>query len=289
MRVPVKAKTTLSSAILITVLMSISVPANALDFGSWRYGNFDFSRFMEKFAKAIKRQERLVTEEAARIAAEEDSRLAAEEAARIAAEEEARLAAEEAARVAAEEETRLAVEEAARIAAEEEARLAAEEAARITAEEEARLAAEEAARITAEEEIRLAAEEAARIAAEEETRLAAEEAARLVAEEESRLAAEQAADSSVALSWTFPTVRADGSQLSAAEISGFEIYYYREGDSESEGSVVDVPALDGDSNSVSEYIATELSSGTYHFAIAAYDNDALYSNLSSEVSVVIAP
>jgi len=136
------------------------------------------------------------TEEAARVAAEEEAmaKAAAEEAERIRVVQEARRKAEEeeTARLQAEEEVRIAaaveterkrIKEDARIKAEEE------EAARLQAEEEARVAAAilkaaaaESARIKAEEAVvKAQEEEIARIQAEEEARLAAEEEAKTIA------------------------------------------------------------------------------------------------------------
>jgi uncharacterized membrane protein YqiK len=166
--------------------------------------------------------------------------------------------------------------------------LAAEEAARLAAEEEAaRLAAEESARLAAEEEAaRLAAEEAARLAAEEEAaRLAAEEAARLAAEEEAaRLAAEEAAaqKGSANLSWGIPTVRQDGSLLSATELSKYEIYVTADTTDESSVITIDDPMQ-------TTYTVPDLSPDVYHIAMSAVDNNGLYSELSAVIDVTISP
>lgn len=85
----------------------------------------------------------------------------------------------------------------------------------------------------------------------------------------------------ISLSWNAPTTRADNTALTANEIGGYEIYYYLDGTPIGDGEVATVN--DGSTN----YTTPALSAGTYHFAIATYDTNMVYSDLSTPVSATI--
>mgnify|MGYP000471734064 CR=1 FL=1 len=85
----------------------------------------------------------------------------------------------------------------------------------------------------------------------------------------------------ITLSWSAPTTRADNSPLPSDEIGGYEIYYYLDGTSIDDGQVVNL------SNSTTSFTTPPLSNGTYHFAIATFDTNMIYSDLSDPVSATI--
>ena len=84
---------------------------------------------------------------------------------------------------------------------------------------------------------------------------------------------------SVTLSWTTPSSRVDGNPLPLTEIGGYEIYYFMEGSSQGEGETLLV--ADPMANQVT---TPRLVAGTYYFAIASYDVDGIYSELSDYVT-----
>lgn len=76
------------------------------------------------------------------------------------------------------------------------------------------------------------------------------------------------------VSWTIPTTRADGTALSVAELSGYEVYYTND-----TGSVsVAVPVSGGSTVSA---VVSNLTSGNYYFSISAIDSSGLKSALST--------
>ena len=85
----------------------------------------------------------------------------------------------------------------------------------------------------------------------------------------------------ISLNWNAPTTRADNSPLVASDIGGYEIYYYLDGSSINDGQVVTVD--DGSTT----YTTPPLNPGTYHFAIATYDTNQVYSDLSPPVTATI--
>ena len=85
----------------------------------------------------------------------------------------------------------------------------------------------------------------------------------------------------VTLSWSVPTVREDGSPLLLTEISRYEIYYFVEGDPVSD-AVINI-----DEPSATEHSVEGLSSGTYHFSIATFDESGQSSAISETVSATI--
>ena len=86
---------------------------------------------------------------------------------------------------------------------------------------------------------------------------------------------------SVTLTWSPPTTRENGTVLPASEIDGYEIYYFMDGEDENDGTVV---SIEGGSTTRTDL---RLSTGTYHFAIAAVDIRGLVSENSDPVSIDI--
>jgi hypothetical protein len=83
--------------------------------------------------------------------------------------------------------------------------------------------------------------------------------------------------SRVLLSWNAPTSRTDGTFLPVTELQGYRIYY---GSSEDSLSVL----VDLNDDSITEYTVDTLPSGSYYFAISAYDSDGVESGLSNIIS-----
>ncbi len=81
----------------------------------------------------------------------------------------------------------------------------------------------------------------------------------------------------VLLSWTAPTARTDGAFLPVTELQGYRIYY---GSSENDLSVL----VDLNDDSITEYTVDTLPSGSYYFAISAYDSDGVESGLSNVIN-----
>jgi hypothetical protein len=82
---------------------------------------------------------------------------------------------------------------------------------------------------------------------------------------------------SVSLSWVAPSTRADGSALALSELSGYRLYMGASADSLS-------PVLDMDDYTVTDHVMENLESGTYYFAITAYDQTGNESDLSNVVA-----
>ena len=83
--------------------------------------------------------------------------------------------------------------------------------------------------------------------------------------------------SSVVLSWTAPSSRADNSYLPLSELQGYRVYY---GTSEDDLSML----VDLNDDTITEYSVDNLPSGSYYFAITAYDLDGMESGLSNVVN-----
>jgi hypothetical protein len=86
----------------------------------------------------------------------------------------------------------------------------------------------------------------------------------------------------ITLSWVAPTTRENGDALLFSEINGYEIYYFKDGTGEENDKVVSIK----DPNTV-EATITDLTVGTYYFAIATLDTAGLYSDTSDYVELVI--
>jgi hypothetical protein len=83
------------------------------------------------------------------------------------------------------------------------------------------------------------------------------------------------AKGSAKLTWDIPTTRTDGSSLTLSELDGFRIYV---GDTPAELNMI----LDLNNGSTITHTLTELSLGTYFFAVTAYDtegNESSFSNI----------
>lgn len=87
---------------------------------------------------------------------------------------------------------------------------------------------------------------------------------------------------SVVASWSVPTKRTDGSTLATADIGGYELYYYEENTPSGQGMVVNLPASEnGQLNK--QHTITVAQPGNYVIAIAAYDSQGNYSDISPAV------
>lgn len=79
------------------------------------------------------------------------------------------------------------------------------------------------------------------------------------------------------LSWVAPSTRADGSYLPLTELEGYRVYY---GTSASNLSVL----VDLNDDSLTEYTVDTLPSGSYYFAVTAYDSNGVESGLSNIIN-----
>lgn len=83
---------------------------------------------------------------------------------------------------------------------------------------------------------------------------------------------------SATLNWTAPTSNSDGSALT--NLAGYHIYYGASAGSMSNRVTIASP-------STLNYVVSNLGSGTWYFAIAAYTNDGLESGMSNVGSKTI--
>lgn len=81
----------------------------------------------------------------------------------------------------------------------------------------------------------------------------------------------------IALSWSAPSSRADGSYLPLSELEGYRIYY---GTSSTDFTML----VDLNDYSITEYNVTTLNSGNYYFAITAYDSNGVESGFSNMIN-----
>lgn len=86
----------------------------------------------------------------------------------------------------------------------------------------------------------------------------------------------------ITISWVAPSTRENGTPLPRSEISGYEIYYFREGSSEEEGEIITI----NDPNTLATQ-TPPLSTGRYYFAIATIDTQGIYSDTSGYVAINI--
>jgi hypothetical protein len=86
-------------------------------------------------------------------------------------------------------------------------------------------------------------------------------------------------DSAAQLSWTYPSKRADGSDLDLPEIATFRIYHTTDDDNFEESFEVN-----GDETAL---IVEDLSEGEHYFAITVVDTNGLESDFSEPVSKTI--
>jgi hypothetical protein len=82
--------------------------------------------------------------------------------------------------------------------------------------------------------------------------------------------------SNLSLSWVAPTMRADGTPISLADIEGYKVYY-----GTSTGNYTDIVDItDGSQTSVT---ITGILDGAYHVAMTTYDTNGLESAYSPEI------
>jgi len=80
---------------------------------------------------------------------------------------------------------------------------------------------------------------------------------------------------SVTLSWSPPATRSDGTALAMSEIDGYRIYI-------GETAATLSPVTDINDSTLTMYTLTELSAGSYFFAVTSYDmdgNESVFSNI----------
>jgi hypothetical protein len=80
----------------------------------------------------------------------------------------------------------------------------------------------------------------------------------------------------IALSWVAPSTRFDGTALSLSDIAGYRIYMGTSANSLA-------PVLDLEDGTLDRHVMENLDSGTYYFAITAYDTSGSESDLSNIV------
>ena len=88
--------------------------------------------------------------------------------------------------------------------------------------------------------------------------------------------------STITISWSQPTTRANGDLLNPGDIGGYQVYYYLQGTAEGSGTAVDIPG----ENTLS-YTTPTLSVGTYFFSIATYDKNNVYGQMSDPVQATV--
>jgi hypothetical protein len=87
--------------------------------------------------------------------------------------------------------------------------------------------------------------------------------------------------SDVSLSWTPPSSRSDGSYLPLTELAGYRIYMGRSSDNMD-------PLVDLRDDGITNYTVNNLSSGSYYFAISAYDTDGAESGYSEIIQITLS-
>ena len=87
---------------------------------------------------------------------------------------------------------------------------------------------------------------------------------------------------SVSLSWTAPTTRADGTPLTASQLSGYRVYYTASGTPANADTMIPISGGSKTSTTVALPAA-----GEYAFAITAIDQSGLESSFSDPVSVTV--
>ncbi len=80
----------------------------------------------------------------------------------------------------------------------------------------------------------------------------------------------------VSLVWAAPSTRIDGSYLPIGELAGYRIYM---GTSANDLS----PVVDLNDENMTRYTVRNLTSGSYYFAVSAYDSNGVESALSQVV------
>jgi hypothetical protein len=84
--------------------------------------------------------------------------------------------------------------------------------------------------------------------------------------------------SAVTVSWTSPTLNTNGTTVT--DLAGYHIYY---GPTSTQlNQVIDVAGAD-----VTTFVLSNISAGTWYFAVAAYNSDKVESNLSAVLPIAI--
>lgn len=86
----------------------------------------------------------------------------------------------------------------------------------------------------------------------------------------------------IKLSWTAPVTRANGTALRLSDLSGYRLYYMREGSDAADDTTVNISG-----GTTTSYTVTLTVPGSYTFALTAVDAAGLESPLSSAVSVPV--
>jgi hypothetical protein len=92
------------------------------------------------------------------------------------------------------------------------------------------------------------------------------------------IAVQQVGDASATLSWTAPTQNTDGSALT--NLAGYHIYYGTDPSNLNQAVTVSTAG-------VTDYVVTNLSSGTWYFEICAYNSSNVDSSMSAVASETI--
>ena len=111
--------------------------------------------------------------------------------------------------------------------------------------------------------------------------------AEAVAQAAADAAAQEPQDYTVALTWTIPAQRENGSPLALSEIDRYEIYYFIEGTDEGAGQVITIPAMDNNNMPIDDHTLALTTTGQYIFSISSYDQDGVGSQVSQRISVNI--
>ena len=87
---------------------------------------------------------------------------------------------------------------------------------------------------------------------------------------------------SVNLVWTPPSTRADGSYLPIGELAGYKVYMGTT--SKDLAPIADII----NENNITKYTVEDLPTGSYYFAISAYDTGGLNSGLSQVILIHVS-
>jgi len=91
----------------------------------------------------------------------------------------------------------------------------------------------------------------------------------------------------VALNWSTPTTRTDGSPLSTNEIDHYEIYYSSTSQNGDNENTISVAATNSNNQLVNDYEINALPVGEYYFSIATVDTAGIASEFINPVALTI--
>ena len=91
----------------------------------------------------------------------------------------------------------------------------------------------------------------------------------------------------VALNWTTPTTRTDGSPLSSNEIDHYEIYYSSTSTNGDDENTISVAAINSSNQLINDYEITALPVGEYYFSIATVDTLGIASEFINPIALTI--